>query len=297
MGVLSTLSADLAASVASVGQSVVQVEGRRHGPASGVVWSTDGLIVTAHHVLTVDENIKVGTGNGKALDAELIGRDPTTDLALLRVSAKLTAAAEWSDAGVLRVGHLVLALARPGKTVRAALGIVSALGDGWRTGAGGNIDRYVQADMSSYPGFSGGPLVTAEGSIVGLNTSGLVRDTTVTVPAATVKRVAEELLMRGRISRGYLGVGVQPARLPAGLAKQLGQETGLLVISVDAGSPGEKAGLVFGDTVLALGKEQVRHWDDLISLLGKESIGQTLVIRILRAGQVQERKITVGERP
>ncbi len=297
MGVLSTLSADLAASVQSVGQSVVQVEGRRHGPASGTVWAADGLVVTAHHVLTTDENIRVGLGNGKALDAELVGRDPTTDLALLRVAAKLTPAPEWSGAEALRVGHFVLALARPGKSVRAALGIVSALGESWRTAAGGNIDHYVQADMSSYPGFSGGPLVTAEGGVVGVNTSGLVRDTTVTIPAATVRRVTEELLKRGRISRGYLGVGVQPARLPAPLAKQLGQETGLLVISVDSGSPGEKAGLVFGDTLLALGKEQVRHWDDLISLLGKESIGQTLDIRILRAGQVQDRSVTVGERP
>ena len=297
MGVLSTLSADLAATVASVGQSVVQVEGRRRGPASGMVWAEDGLIVTAHHVLTADENIRVGTGNGKALEAELVGRDPTTDLALLRVAAKLKAAPAWTGTEDLRVGHLVLALGRPGRTVRAALGIVSALGESWRTPAGGNIERYLQADMSSYPGFSGGPLVTAEGSIVGVNTSGLLRDTAVTVPTATVKQVVEELLKRGRISRGYLGVGVQPARLPASLARQLGQETGLLIISVDSDSPGEKAGLLFGDTILALGKEQVRHWDDLIALLGKERIGQTVEIRVLRAGQLQEGKVTIGERP
>ncbi len=297
MGVLSTLSADLEASVASVGQSVVQVEGRRRGPASGVVWNEQGLVVTANHVLTSDENIGVGPGNGKAYEAGLVGRDPTTDLALLRTDAKLKAASEWAGTEDLRVGHLVLALGRPGKTVRAALGIISALGDSWRTAAGGNVDRYLQADMSSYPGFSGGPLVTAEGAVVGINTSGLLRDTTVTVPTATVKRVVEELLKSGRISRGYLGVGVQPARLPAGLARQLGQETGLLVISVDSGSPGEKAGLVFGDTILALGQDRVRPWDDLIGLLGQERIGQTVDVRILRAGQVQERKVAIGERP
>ena len=297
MGVLSTLSADLASAVESVGQSVVQVEGRRRGPASGTVWAGEGLIVTANHVMTTDESIRVGTGNGKPLEAELVGRDPTTDLALLRVSNQIKAAPAWTSSEGLRVGHLVLALGRPGKTVRAALGIVSALGEGWRTPAGGNIERYLQADMSSYAGFSGGPLATAEGSIVGINTSGLLRDTTVTIPTATVKQVVEELLKRGRISRGYLGVGVQPARLPAGLARQLGQETGLMVISVDSDSPGEKAGLLFGDTILALGKDQVRHWDDLIALLSKERIGQTVEIRLLRAGQLQEGKVTISERP
>ena len=201
MGVLSTLSADLASTVESVGQGVVQVEGRRRGPASGTVWAGDGLIVTANHVLTTDENIRVGTGNGKPMEAELVGRDPTTDLALLRVTNQIKAAPAWTGSEGLRVGHLVLALGRPGRTVRAALGIVSALGESWRTPTGGNIERYLQADMSSYPGFSGGPLATAEGSIVGINTSGLLRDTTVTIPTATVKQVVEELLKRGGFYR------------------------------------------------------------------------------------------------
>ncbi len=117
------------------------------------------------------------------------------------------------------------------------------------------------------------------------------------MPTATVRQVVDELLKRGRISRGYLGVGIQPVRLPAELARQIGQETGLLIISVDAGSPGDRAGLVLGDTILTLGQQPVRHWDDLMALLGKDQIGREVDIRVLRAGQVQERRATIGERP
>jgi S1-C subfamily serine protease len=297
MGILTTLSADLAAAVASAGQSVVRVEGRRHGPASGTVWSADGLIVTANHVLTKDEDIAVGLADGKSVQANVVGRDPTTDLALIRIDGKAGGRPGWVDAEAVRVGHIVLALGRPGAAVRAAMGIVSALGESWRTPAGGSIDAYLQADMSSYPGFSGGPLVTADGEILGINTSGLLRGTTVTVPTTSVRQVVEELLERGRVSRGYLGVGIQPARLPPQLGRRLGQETGLLIISVDPGSPAEQAGLVLGDTILALGGEPVRHWDDLIAGLGKDRIGVMLDVRMLRAGRLREIKVTIGERP
>jgi len=297
MGILSTLSTDLAAAVSSAGESVVRLEGRRHGPASGTVWAAEGLIVTANHVLTRDDNIAVGLGEGEPLQGSLVGRDPTTDLALLRVDRKLKTPSRWIGCESLRVGHMTLALGRPGHAVRAAMGIVSALGESWRTPAGGSIQHYVQADISSYPGFSGGPLVTADGDILGINTSGLLRSVTVTVPTPTVRQVVDELLKRGRISRGYLGIGIQPARLPSPLAGELGQETGLLVISVDSGSPGERAGLVLGDTILSLGGTPVRHWDDLIAGLGKDRIGLAVDVRILRAGRLQEIKATIGERP
>jgi S1-C subfamily serine protease len=297
MGVLSTLSADMAATVAALGHSVVQVEGRRHGSASGVVWAADGLIVTANHVLTRDDDIGVSVGDGKSNQATLVGRDPTTDLALLRIDTKELTPPAWVGAEDLRVGHLVLAIGRPGKTVRATLGIISALGDAWRTPVGGSIERYVQTDALSSPGFSGGPLVTAEGKVVGINTSGLLRDAAVTVPTNTVRQVVDELLRRGRISRGYLGVGIQPVHLPSEHARQLGQETGLLVMSVEFGSPGERAGLVLGDTIVAIGHKPVRHWDDLAASLGRELIGHVVNVRILRAGELQERSVTVGERP
>ncbi len=297
MSILSDLSGNLAAIVTEAGKSVVRVEGRKRYPASGIVWSSEGLILTAHHVLTEEEGIKVGLGDGQSLEATLVGRDPTTDLALLRVATKLETSTKWAEPENLRVGHLVLALGRPGKTVRAAMGIISALGESWRTVAGGSIDHYLQTDTTAYPGFSGGPLVSVEGNIIGVNTSGLLRGIAVTIPAPTVRQVVQELLARGRISRGYLGVGTQPARLPSDLAQQTGQETGLLVISVEPGSPADKAGLVLGDTIIAISGKPVRHFDDLMAALGKDQVGVAVELRIVRAGKLQNLTVTIGEHP
>ncbi|HUM68746.1 MAG TPA: trypsin-like peptidase domain-containing protein, partial [Chloroflexota bacterium] len=168
--VLVELSHQFAEVVKDAGQSVVRVEGRRRIPASGIVWAADGLIITANHVVSRDEGITVGLADGSSLNATLVGRDPSTDLALLRVDASLTPLTEANKQEVA-VGNLVLALARPGRSVQAAWGIISALGDSWRTGGGGLMDRYVQTDLVMYPGFSGGPLVGADGALVGLNTS------------------------------------------------------------------------------------------------------------------------------
>ena len=208
-------------------------------PASGIVWSSDGTIVTAHHVIERDDSIEVGLPDGGTAPATLAGRDPTTDIAVLRASAAGLAEPRWRGADSLRVGNIVLALGRPGKNVLATMGIVSALGESWRTPAGGRLDRYLQTDVVMYPGFSGGPLVDSQGSVVGLNTSALSRGAALAVPFGTLGRVVEALLSRGRIRHGYLGVGAQPARLPNSLAKELGQETGLLLVSVEAGSPAE----------------------------------------------------------
>jgi S1-C subfamily serine protease len=194
----------------------------------------------------------------------------------------------------MKVGHLVLALGRPGKTVQATLGIVSALGDSWRSRTGGQIDTYVQTDVVMYPGFSGGPLVNAAGQIVGLNTSALVRGTSLTLPTTTVRRVVEDLLTHGQVQRGYLGIGIQPARLPAALAGELGQKTGLLLVSVEADGPAERAGLFMGDTVVALDGERVRHHDDLMALLSSDRVGATVPVRIIRGGQLCELQVTIG---
>jgi S1-C subfamily serine protease len=297
MSILTSLSSDLASIVESTGRGTVKVDARRGGAASGVVWTTNDLVITANHVLTRDENIHVSIGDDKAFEAELVGRDPTTDLALLRLDKSVDFSPEWVEIKGLKVGHFVLALGRPGKTVRATLGIVSVLGESWHTSAGGAVDNYIQTDASFYPGFSGGPLVTVEGKVIGVTTSGLLRGETVTVPYATVKSVVDELLKHGRISHGYLGVGIQPARLPEEIARQTGQHVGLLIISVEPGSPGEKTGLVLGDTILTIGETKLMHWNDLIAALSKDRIGTNVVLQVLRAGHVQELKATIGERP
>lgn len=294
--VLLDLSNDLVTIVGTTGLAVVRVEARRRLPASGVLWSSDGLIATAHHVVERDDNITVGLPDGQTVTAKLVGRDPTTDLAVLRADIKDLTPPTWAGPDALKVGHLVLALGRPGKTVQATLGIVSALGGSWRTRGGGQIDRYLQTDVVMYPGFSGGPLVNAAGHVVGINTSALIRGTSLALPTPTVRRMVEDLLAYGQVRRGYLGVGIQPARLPVALAEQLGQETGLLLVSVEPGSPAEGAGLFMGDTLVALDGQPVRHHDELLALLSGDRIGATVPMRIVRGGQVQELQVVIGER-
>jgi S1-C subfamily serine protease len=296
--VLPNLSEALAATVEAGGAGVVRVEARRRLPASGIVWSPDGVIVTAHHVVERDENINVGLPDNQTLPATLVGRDPTTDLAVLRAQATdLTTPPAWTEPDDLRVGHLVLALGRPGRTVQATLGIVSALGESWRTPAGGRLDRYLQTDVVMYPGFSGAPLVDAAGGVLGLNTSALLRGISLAVPIPTLRRVVETLLAHGRVRRGYLGVGAQSVRLPAALGERLGQETGVLLVSVEPGSPAEQGGLLLGDAIIALDGQPVRHMDDLLALLSSDRIGAAAPVRVLRGGQVHDLTVTIGEHP
>ena len=296
VGVLSSLSDTLAETVAATGPSVVRVDARSRLPASGVVWSADGVIVTAHHVVQHDEKISVALPDGETVPAALAGRDPSTDLAVLRAETKGLTTPTWAEASDLRVGHLVLALGRPGKSVRATLGIVSVLGESWRTPVGGRLDRYLQTDVVMYPGFSGGPLVDVSGQVLGLNTSAMVRGASVTVPTSNVRQVVETLLAHGRVRRGYLGVSAQAVPLPAALAKQLDQETGLLLVTIEAGSPAERGGLLLGDTIVAMAGEPVRHLDDLLSGLTADRIDAAVPIQVVRGGQAQDLSVTIGER-
>jgi S1-C subfamily serine protease len=295
--VLQNLSNALTQTVAAAGSGIVRVEARRRFPASGIVWSADGVIVTAHHVVQKEDNIKVGLPDGQTVSATLAGRDPTTDLAVLRADVKnLTPLAQPTDAQSMQVGHLVLALGRPGETVQATLGIISALGESWRTPVGGLLDAYLQTDVVMYPGFSGGPLVNAARQLLGLNTSALVQGVSLTVPTATIQRVADMLLKHGKVRRGYLGVSTQPVRLPAALAQQLGQEAGLLLVAVEPGSPAEQGGLLLGDTIVALENSPVQQHDDLLALLSADRVGTKVSLRIVRGGQAQDVSVVVGER-
>ncbi len=294
--VLESLSNDMAAAVERAGQSVVRVDGRRRMSASGIVWSADGVIVTAHHVVTRDDELTVGLPNGDEAAATMAGRDPSTDLAVLRVSGGGLTAPAWVESDAMRVGQLVLALGRPGRTVQATLGVVSAVGASWRTGAGGQIDRYLQTDVVMYPGFSGGPLVGASGAILGLNTSALLQGVSVSIPTGTLKAVVSALLEHGHVRRGYLGVGSQPVRLPDNLAQELGQETALMLVSVEQDSPAAKGGLAMGDTIVALGGEPVRHIDDLQALLTGDRVGKAVTVRVLRGGELRDMNVTIGEK-
>jgi S1-C subfamily serine protease len=296
--VLRDLSDALATTVETAGAGVVRVEARQRLAASGIVWSADGVVVTAHHVVEQEENIALGLPGGSSVAASLVGRDPTTDLAVLRAEggqAAGLAAATWAGAETVRVGHLVLGLGRPGRSVQATLGIVSALGESWRTPAGGRVEPYLQTDLVMYPGFSGGPLVDSAGRVLGVNTSALLRGVSLAVPTPTVRQVVETLLAHGRVRRGYLGVGAQAVRLPEALAQQLGQETALLLMSVEPDSPAAHGGLMLGDTIVAFDGQPVRHMDDLLALLSGDRVGSSAPVRLVRGGQVQDLTVIVGE--
>ncbi len=291
--VLQSLSNALADAVQAAGAGVVRVEARRRLPATGIVWSADGVIVTAHHVVERDDNITVGLPNGQSVSATLVGRDPSTDVAVLRVQGSSLTALDKAS-GDYRVGHLVLAIRRPGESVLSTLGIISALGESFRTGAG-KVDRYLQADVSMYPGFSGGPLIGVDGKVIGMNTSGF-RGANITIPVSTLRRVVDAVLTHGHVKQGYLGIGAQPVRLPSALSQQLNQETALLIASVEPDSPADKGGLLLGDTLVALDGEPLRHIDDLMGLLTSDRVGSTVTVRLVRGGEIKEVKVTIGER-
>jgi S1-C subfamily serine protease len=288
-----SLSEQMADVVESVAPSIVRVGGRRRMGASGVVWAPDGVVVTTHHVVR-REHVTIGLPDGEKVSASLVGRDPTTDLAVLRVEASDLTAATWDDSN-LRVGQLALALARPGRGVQATLGVISALGESWHTGAGGEIDRYLQTDVLMYPGFSGGPLLVGQ-TFAGINSSALLRGTSVTLPATTVRRVVEDLLSHGRVKRGFLGISTQPVRLPASIVESLDQETGLLVSNVEPDSPAGAAGILLGDAIVALDGKPVRYHDDLVALLSGDRVGQKVPVQVVRGGELRQLNVTIGER-
>ncbi|NDJ84379.1 MAG: PDZ domain-containing protein [Chloroflexi bacterium] len=298
---LKDLSDGLADVIETVGPAIVRVEGRRRLAATGIVWSSDGVIVTSHHVVERDENIRIGFADGTATEATLVGRDPGTDIAVLRTQSEGLQVPTWVEFDDLSVGHLVLALGRPGEAVQATLGVVSALGEvmlegGRRRRGGSQLDRYIKTDVVMYPGFSGGPLVNAVGAVAGMNTS-IVRGSSLAIPAPTIRRVAETLLQHGRMRRGYLGVTSQPAALPTSIKDELQQEMGLLIIAVEPESPADQSGLLLGDTIVSLDGYAVTGLDELLGLLTGDRIGAAVPIGILRGGELLEITVTIGERP
>jgi serine protease DegQ len=298
-GLLAAVSNDLAAAVDTVGRSVVAIHARRRIPASGVVWQP-GVVVAAHHTIQRDDDITVTMHDGATVSATLAGRDPSTDLAVLRLAESTGGPPAVAPATEPpRVGQLVLALGRPGASVTASFGILSAVGGEWRTWQGGTIDRFIRPDVSVYDGFSGGALVDTAGRVVGINTSGLARATAVTVPASTVSRVVAQLLARGHVARGWLGIATQPVRLPPALQRTLGTEAeaGLVVVNVEPDSPADRGGLLIGDILLALDDHPVSDPGDVLAALGGDRIGKPVALRVARGGRAEALTVTVGERP
>jgi S1-C subfamily serine protease len=296
-GALAELSSQLVAAVETAATAVVAIHARKRIPSSGILWR-DGVIVSASHTVRRDDDITVTLPSGDTATATIAGRDAATDLIALRVTGAKTPSAAKADTSAARVGSLVLAVGRPGRNVSASFGIISAVGEGWRTWQGARVDRVLRLDLAVYDGFSGGPLVDGSGAVLGVNNSALARGTPMALPAAAVDRVLDELLQRGHVRRPYIGVAVQPIVLPASLAKQhnLNQETALLLISVADGSGAESAGLFVGDVLLEANGQPLRRPTDLLDALSSVRNGEGLKLKLLRGGAVKDVSVTPADR-
>ena len=294
---LSELSSQLASAVETAAKSIVSIHARRRIPSSGIVWR-DGVVISASHTVRRDDEIPLTLPDGNSTVAKVAGRDSATDLIALRLEGTESYVAPRADISSLRVGSLVLAVGRPGPNVSASFGIVSAVGEGWRTWQGARIDRVLRLDLAVYDGFSGGPLVDPSGAVLGLNNSALARGTPLALPAAAVDRVLDELLERGHVRRPFIGVAVQPVALSASVVKQhsLNGDTGLLIVSIADGSPAEKAGMLLGDVLLEANGNELSSPDDLLDALSGVSKDGAVTLKFLRGGGVKTASITPADR-
>jgi S1-C subfamily serine protease len=225
-----------------------------------------------------------------------VGRDPGSDLALRRAEAAGLVPPRWAEDRSPRPGEIVLGLSRPGRSARARLGIVSAVAGEWRTPSGARFESYLESDIALHPGFSGGLLLAADGAALGVNSAGVLRGTSLAVPSGVVRRVVEALVAHGRIRRGYLGIGTHGVALTPELRASAGQAAGLIVLSVQPGSPAARAGILLGDVLLRAGDEILTHPGALVPALDADRVGRELGLRLLRAGEQRSVTVVVGER-
>jgi S1-C subfamily serine protease len=286
---LAALSRDLSALTERLAPHLIAVHSAS-ATASGFVWR-DNLIITAEEALETEDGLAVTLADGSRVPASLVGRDPSTDVALLRVEGPLTLPAATLDTrAVRRVGEIVLALGRGEEGPVAALGIVAVAGPAWRSLRGGSIDARLRLDLRLPRASEGGLAVDADGKAFGMTVFGPRRSTLV-IPAATIERVASHLLRHGRVARGYLGLGLQPVRLDGS------DEEGVLVSSVAEDGPGRRAGVLQGDIITHFAGERTGGMRALMNRLAPESVGRTVELGLMRGGEAKIVMIAIGERP
>ena len=292
---LNTLSSELADMVEAAGAFVVTVHDGRHRPASGTVCAKE-LVLMADHSLGQEEDLGVRTGDGRTLPAVFAGRDPSTDLALLKVAGLSIDGPAVSTAPV-RVGSLVVALGRSWSgALTASAGVVGAIGGPFRRGRGPEVERIIRADVSLRPGFSGGALIDAAGRVVGVTTAGLMRGVPLAIPADIAWRVAGQLGAEGHIRHGYLGIGTQPVRIPPSQRAGRNQDQGLIVLAVSDESPAARGNLMVGDIVVGFDGRPVGDPDELLALLDAARIDKQVIVEVLRGGVLRSLEVKVGER-
>lgn len=296
------LSQDLTSLIERVSPTVVAIRGARSA-ATGIHWRA-GLVVTSCEALHPQDGLMVNLGSDSdPVEAELLGADPTTDVAVLALpeGVELPVATVAADTS-LAMGNLVVTVGyRSGRDrtaqLRSRLGMISGLGDAWRSLSGGQIDRFIEVDIRLWRGGAGSPLINASGEVIGFNTFG-PRRSVLAVPASNVERVIQQLQARGKIARGYLGLGMQRVQLPDAVRQSLNltNQTGIMVVSLDAGAAADQAGLLLGDIIVAIEANPVEDLREIQTYLDPQRVGQPLVLTLLRAGQLQEKTVTVGER-
>jgi S1-C subfamily serine protease len=295
---LSDLSRDLASAVERVALSVVAVHGRPRISSSGIVWRP-GLVLTADAALRRDEDIRVTLPDGTTAPATLKGRDASTDIALLACDTGAATSAVFATSAS-KAGNIILTVGRTADTGPiATMGIVSGVAGEWQAWRGGKLDEFVRLDVSLYPTSVGGAVADPEGNLLGIVAAGLSRSSVLVITRATIERVAQALFTTGRISRGYLGIGLQVVAIPASLKQQLKteQDTGIMALNVADDGPGARAGMLMGDVILALGGREIGSVEALHAALDPATVGKELPVSILRGGALVTLSVTVAERP
>ena len=286
--VLTAFSDQSAQLVERVAGSLVAVHGGNRRSASGIHWRA-GVVVAAEEALERDEDIKVTLPGGREVAVTLAGRDPTTDVAVLRLPAPDAAlpVAATADAASLRAGQVVLAVGNHQGAPLASLGIVALAGGPWHSQRGGSIDSFIRLDLALTPAAEGGALVDAQGRVVGMTVLG-PRRRALAIPASTIDRAVDQLLARGHVYRGYLGAGLQTVRLGGG--------RGILVASLDPQGPAARSGLLVGDIVTAWNDRPIERVREVMRHLGSDSVGQAVDLALVRGGTAASVRVVIGER-
>jgi S1-C subfamily serine protease len=293
---LTDLSSQLSSAVERASQYIVAIRARRRIPSSGIIWR-DGLIVSASHTVRRNGGVPVSLSNGDSIEATVVARDPETDLVVLRADG-LPAPAPRAESNESSIGSFVLAVGRPGRATTASFGIVSATINGWRSQQGRRIDGVLRLDLSVYDGFSGGPLVSASGAVIGLNNSALAGGAAAALPASVIDSVVDDLLSRGHVSRPYLGVAVHPVTLSSSTVSrlELDRADGLIVLSVADDAPAERGGILVGDVLLDIDGAPLAKPTDLFDALLATKSGESTSIRLARGSDMKTLNVTPIDR-
>ncbi|MBL8234236.1 MAG: serine protease [Bryobacterales bacterium] len=294
---LVTVSENLAKVVESAGRYVVSVQTHPRVPASGVYWQ-NGVVVTAEHVLKGFTEAEITAPDGSKHKGTLAGKDESTGLAAFRFDGIELPVPTLSNAEAWKPGNLTLTVGRSKRGATASMGVISSIGGPWRTWRGGDVDRFVQLDYSLYPSSSGGAVVDAKGDLIGIATQAFSRFGAVAIPASTVNRVLPSLLAAGYVARGYLGVGLRAVPLPESMHALMIEPgpTGVIVLSVEDGTPAHQAGICIGDIFVGFDNQPVRDSDDVQGMLGPGSVGRAIHVSLIRGGKRVELEVQIGER-